>query len=93
MNNLHTLNLSKNKLTKICNLPQSLVVLYVFGNRIDKFEGQYPNLRHLGIGVNICTTSCLEKIIDCFPNIISLDISYNKLEDLNSILDYLKCII
>lgn len=90
MSNLFTLNLSENKIHKICNLPQSLNVLYAFGNEIDQFEGNFQHLIHLGIGVNICTTKCLEHIIQIFPNLLSLDISYNKLENLQSVLELLK---
>lgn len=90
MSNLFSLNLSENKIHKLCNLPQSLNVLYAFGNEIDQFEGNYHHLIHLGIGVNVCTTNCLEEIIQIFPNLLSLDISYNKLEDLNSVLELLK---
>lgn len=92
MENLHTLNISRNKLKILRNLPPNLVVLYAFGNNvnfINKFKIQsistekIETLKHLGLGSNEITDKVLIDILETYPNLRSLDLQQNLLEDFN----------
>ncbi|NXS53168.1 LRC43 protein, partial [Brachypteracias leptosomus] len=87
---LEELILSVNQLSRItsANLPRPLKVLELCCNAVadlqDLCAQPPPDLQHLGLGYNrLCSPlqdNCLTA--DCWPNLVSLDLSFNNLTDL-----------
>ncbi|XP_066466093.1 leucine-rich repeat-containing protein 43 [Tiliqua scincoides] len=95
--NLEELILSANHISKInsTNLPPTLKVLELCGNEIDSLDDLCtlppPELQHLGLGHNSQLGSSEENYLtDTFwPNLVSLDLSYNNFTNLLSLLSKL----
>ncbi|XP_072271949.1 leucine-rich repeat-containing protein 43 isoform X2 [Pyxicephalus adspersus] len=88
--NLEELVLSANKLKTVysCNLPRSLKVLELCSNYIsslgDLTVSPPPGLQHLGLAYNKIQLSSesLYLTAEFWPNLVSLDLSFNDLTDL-----------
>ncbi|XP_077604052.1 leucine-rich repeat-containing protein 43 isoform X2 [Crocuta crocuta] len=88
--NLEELVLSANQIKEInaANLPPTLKVLELYGNKISSMEclcsPPPPRLQHLGLGHNKLQgpLESLYVTSDHWPNLISLDLSFNDLTDL-----------
>ncbi|XP_053136430.1 leucine-rich repeat-containing protein 43-like isoform X2 [Hemicordylus capensis] len=95
--NLEELILSTNHISKInsTNLPPTLKVLELCGNEVDSLDDLCvlppPELQHLGLGHNCQLGSSEEKYLtDAFwPNLVSLDLSFNNFTNLLSLLSKL----
>ncbi|XP_054852931.1 leucine-rich repeat-containing protein 43 [Eublepharis macularius] len=95
--NLEELILSANHICKInsANLPPTLKVLELCGNEVDSLKdlcaSPPPELQHLGLGHNCHLGSSQEDFLtDAFwPNLVSLDLSYNNFTDLLCLLSKL----
>ncbi|XP_029778136.1 leucine-rich repeat-containing protein 43 isoform X2 [Suricata suricatta] len=92
--NLEELVLSANQIKEIdaVNLPPTLKVLELYGNKISSMEclcaSPPPRLQHLGLGHNKLQghLESLYVTSDHWPNLISLDLSFNDLTDLPGML-------
>ncbi|KAJ7309798.1 hypothetical protein JRQ81_007867 [Phrynocephalus forsythii] len=92
--NLEELILTANHVNKInsTNLPPTLKVLELCGNEVDSLKDLCahppPSLQHLGLGHNGQLGSSEEQYLtDAFwPNLVSLDLSYNNFTNLLSLL-------
>ncbi|XP_075754770.1 leucine-rich repeat-containing protein 43 isoform X5 [Pelodiscus sinensis] len=88
--NLEELVLSANQISKInsAHLPRTLKVLELCGNEIvglqDLCSHPPPKLQHLGLGYNRLLGSSEDKYLtaDFWPNLLSLDLSFNNFTDL-----------
>ncbi|KAF4658530.1 leucine rich repeat containing 43 [Perkinsus chesapeaki] len=75
---LKQLSLDSNCLKSIAILPPNLEILHARNNEIASLEGpELPSLRHLGLAYN--DVDDLRGIASRFPNLLSLDMSYNRL--------------
>uniref|UniRef100_A0A452FE75 Leucine rich repeat containing 43 n=1 Tax=Capra hircus TaxID=9925 RepID=A0A452FE75_CAPHI len=89
---LEELVLSANQIKEIdtTNLPPTLKVLELYGNKITSMEclchHPPPRLQHLGLGHNnlLGHLESLHVTSDHWPNLVSLDLSFNNLMDLHS---------
>ncbi|XP_069413886.1 leucine-rich repeat-containing protein 43 isoform X2 [Ovis canadensis] len=89
---LEELVLSANQIKEIdtTNLPPTLKVLELYGNKITSMEclchHPPPRLQHLGLGHNnlLGHLESLHVTSDHWPNLVSLDLSFNNLTDLHS---------
>ena len=90
---LRSLNLSFNAISRIEGLPASLEELYLNGNVIDEVSIPVTKpvkaLRHLGVSFNKIKQPALTHIVKVFPNLLSLDVSFNDLVDLETSLTWL----
>lgn len=83
--NLTELSLTGNSLTSVVgsHLPRSLTVLQLFANKFtdlkDLTVNPPPNLQHLGVGYNHLTDVSSYICPYYWPNLLSLDLSYNKI--------------
>ncbi|XP_036870329.1 leucine-rich repeat-containing protein 43 isoform X2 [Manis javanica] len=92
--NLEELVLSANRIKEInaANLPPTLKVLELCGNQIASVEclcaHPPPVLRHLGLGHNklLGPLESLYVTTDHWPNLISLDLGFNNLTDLQGMI-------
>ncbi|XP_069071029.1 leucine-rich repeat-containing protein 43 isoform X2 [Pleurodeles waltl] len=92
--NLEELILSANKIRTInsANLPRKLKVLELCANEIDSLSGlccKPPNkIQHLGLGYNrlFCPSESKYLTGHYWPNLLSLDLSFNNLTDLRCII-------
>ncbi|XP_032327198.1 leucine-rich repeat-containing protein 43 isoform X2 [Camelus ferus] len=88
---LEELILSANLIKEIdpTNLPPTLKVLELYGNKMSSVEclcsGPPPGLQHLGLGHNK-----LLGPLESLPNLVSLDLSFNDLTDLRSMVASLR---
>ncbi|KAM4053997.1 leucine-rich repeat-containing protein 43 isoform 2-T2 [Anomaloglossus baeobatrachus] len=88
--NLEELVLSANKLKTVDsgNLPKKLKILELCSNHISSLKdlsiNPPPLLQHLGLAYNRiqCSTESLFLAADIWPNLVSLDLSFNDLTDL-----------
>lgn len=95
--NLEELILSANHISKIdsTNLPPTLKVLELCGNEVHSLDDLCtlppPLLQHLGLGRNSQLGSSEEDYLTdtYWPNLVSLDLSYNNFTDLLSLLSNL----
>ncbi|CEM03231.1 unnamed protein product [Vitrella brassicaformis CCMP3155] len=91
--NLKTLNLSQNRIRVIRHLPPKLELLDIYGNEIASISNGLkcpaPSLLHLGMGSNCVVEAGIQGIAAIFPNLISLDLSFNLLADSCVTLEYL----
>ncbi|XP_057602732.1 leucine-rich repeat-containing protein 43 [Hippopotamus amphibius kiboko] len=89
---LEELVLSANRIKEIdtANLPPTLKVLELYGNKMTSVEclctRPPPGLQHLGLGHNklLGPLESLYVTSDHWPNLVSLDLSFNDLTDLQS---------
>uniref|UniRef100_A0A4W2C9P3 Uncharacterized protein n=1 Tax=Bos indicus x Bos taurus TaxID=30522 RepID=A0A4W2C9P3_BOBOX len=89
---LEELVLSANQIKEIdtTNLPPTLKVLELYGNKIASMEclcrHPPPRLQHLGLGHNklLGPLESLHVTSDHWPNLVSLDLSFNNLTDLQN---------
>ncbi|XP_043924539.1 leucine-rich repeat-containing protein 43 isoform X2 [Protopterus annectens] len=87
--NLEELTLSANKISKIQfqNLPRKLKVLELGSNDLSSLGSSCssapPELQHLGLGQNKISsnTECKYFTAEYWPNLVSLDLSFNNLDD------------
>uniref|UniRef100_A0A8C3IQM3 Leucine rich repeat containing 43 n=1 Tax=Chrysemys picta bellii TaxID=8478 RepID=A0A8C3IQM3_CHRPI len=95
--NLEELLLSANQISKInsAHLPRTLKVLELCGNEIvglqDLCSHPPPELQHLGLGYNRLLGSSEDKYLtaEFWPNLLSLDLSFNNFTDLLGIVSKL----
>ncbi|XP_037734653.1 leucine-rich repeat-containing protein 43 isoform X1 [Chelonia mydas] len=95
--NLEELVLSANQISKInsANLPRTLKVLELCGNEIVGLQNLCslppPELQHLGLGYNRLLGSSEDKYLtaEFWPNLLSLDLSFNNFTDLLGIVSKL----
>ncbi|XP_060641964.2 leucine-rich repeat-containing protein 43 [Anolis sagrei] len=95
--NLEELILSTNQISRIdsTNLPPTLKVLELCGNKVDSLkdlcEHAPPSLQHLGLGHNCELGSPEERYLTAnfWPNLVSLDLSYNNFNNLLSLISKL----
>ncbi|XP_027952312.1 leucine-rich repeat-containing protein 43-like [Eumetopias jubatus] len=91
---LEELVLSANQIKEIdaINLPPTLKVLELYGNKISSLEclctNPPPFLQHLGLGHNklLGPLQSLYVTADHWPNLVSLDLSFNDLTDLQGMI-------
>ncbi|XP_012911856.2 leucine-rich repeat-containing protein 43 isoform X1 [Mustela putorius furo] len=96
--NLEELVLSANQIKEIdaINLPPTLRVLELYGNKISSVEclctRPPPHLQHLGLGQNklLGPLESLYVTADYWPNLVSLDLSFNDLTDLQGLIASLR---
>ncbi|GMH61255.1 hypothetical protein TL16_g03215 [Triparma laevis f. inornata] len=86
LENLRSLDISSNNLRRIENLTSGLVSLAAYNNDISEFNiPPSPSLMQLGLGFNKLTridpNSC-----ENLGSLVSLDLSYNEISDLDSLL-------
>uniref|UniRef100_G3TH14 Leucine rich repeat containing 43 n=1 Tax=Loxodonta africana TaxID=9785 RepID=G3TH14_LOXAF len=94
---LEELVLSANRIkeVKASNLPPTLKVLELYGNEITSVEclcaHPPPGLQHLGLGHNklLGALESLYVTANHWPNLVSLDLGFNDLTDLQSMVDSL----
>ncbi|KAM9371589.1 leucine-rich repeat-containing protein 43 [Phaethornis superciliosus] len=87
---LEELILSTNQISRItsANLPQTLKVLELCCNAVADLQElcaqPLPELQHLGLGYNRLCSPWQDKYLtaNCWPNLVSLDLSFNSLTDL-----------
>ncbi|XP_073646105.1 leucine-rich repeat-containing protein 43 isoform X5 [Tursiops truncatus] len=95
---LEELVLSANQIKEIdtTNLPPTLKVLELYGNKMTSMEclcsHPPPRLQHLGLGHNklLGPLESLYVTSDYWPNLISLDLSFNDLTDLQGMVSGLR---
>ncbi|XP_026980705.1 leucine-rich repeat-containing protein 43 isoform X3 [Sagmatias obliquidens] len=95
---LEALVLSANQIQEIdaTNLPPALKVLELYGNKMTSMEclctHPPPRLQHLGLGHNklLGPLESLYVTSDYWPNLISLDLSFNDLTDLQGMVSGLQ---
>ncbi|XP_047553508.1 leucine-rich repeat-containing protein 43 [Lutra lutra] len=95
---LEELVLSANQIKEIdaINLPPTLKVLELYGNKISSMEclctRPPPHLQHLGLGHNklLGPLESLYVTADYWPNLVSLDLSFNDLTDLQGLIASLR---
>ncbi|KAF5929332.1 hypothetical protein HPG69_019353 [Diceros bicornis minor] len=91
---LEELVLSANRIKEIdaVNLPPTLKVLELYGNEVTSVEclcaRPPPGLQHLGLGHNklLGPLESLHVTADHWPNLVSLDLGFNNLTDLQSMI-------
>ena len=96
--NLEELILSANKITKLNTkiLPQSLRILELCGNKIgdhiDSLCISPPPLQHIGLSHNSINTisNFIKPTTVCWELLLSLDLSFNNLENVFQTVDFLK---
>ncbi|OXB64136.1 hypothetical protein ASZ78_002066, partial [Callipepla squamata] len=97
LQHLEELTLCANQISRItsANLPRTLKVLELCCNAITDLQGLCaqppPELQHLGLGYNRLRDPLQDKHLtaDFWPNLISLDLSFNNLTDLLGLLSQL----
>ncbi|XP_045881237.1 leucine-rich repeat-containing protein 43 [Meles meles] len=98
---LEELVLSANQIKEIeaINLPPTLKVLELYGNKISSVEclctRPPPHLQHLGLGHNklLGPLESLYVTADYWPNLVSLDLSFNDLTDLQGLIASLSTLL
>lgn len=81
--NLKILDLSNNKIVAIENTPPNLEELYLNSNIVNKIRGpKNTSLLHLGLSYNQIELYHLTDIYMYYPSLFSLNLSHNKLIDL-----------
>lgn len=91
-NNLTVLNLAHNKISNITYLPPNIRELSLTNNKVESVS---PGLRclsliHLGLSYNKITSPVFSRICTNFPNLFSIDISFNCLSVFEILLTDLK---
>ncbi|KAK2537832.1 Lrrc43 isoform A [Columba livia] len=94
---LEELILSANQISRItsANLPRTLKVLELCGNAVADLQGLCaqppPDLQHLGLGYNRLCSPSQDKYLTAhfWPNLVSLDLSFNNLTDLLGLISQL----
>ncbi|NXC42400.1 LRC43 protein, partial [Penelope pileata] len=97
LQHLEELTLCANRISRItsANLPQPLKVLELCCNAVADLQGLCaqppPELQHLGLGYNRLRGPSQDKHLtaDFWPNLISLDLSFNSLTDLPELVSQL----
>ena len=89
---LEVLNLAFNKLVEIQWLPPNLKELHLAGNKISYFAAncKVDSLIHLGLSNNLICDTELPKICQNFPNLFSIDLSYNQVCSLEAVVNNFK---
>lgn len=89
--NLQILNLSFNKLETLEYLPPNLKELHCASNQLVSINTKpVKSLIHIGLAYNQLTENEIPKIAMCFPNLFSVDMSFNKVCCLQTIVDSFK---
>jgi len=88
---LQVLNLSFNKLETLQHIPPNLKELSIAANSLSSISSNLsvPSLIHLGISYNKISDSELAKICNSFPNLFSIDLSFNQICSLTSVVENL----
>eukprot|EP00033_Pygsuia_biforma_P001326 GCRY01001501.1.p1 GENE.GCRY01001501.1~~GCRY01001501.1.p1 ORF type:complete len:478 (-),score=106.01 GCRY01001501.1:1799-3232(-) len=88
---LEELVLSNNEIEVLENLPSSLKILHIYGNRLFDVSptlGTFPHILHLGLGYNM-----LDNLAwltpTAFPALMSLDIAFNDFSSLSELISTL----
>jgi predicted transport protein len=83
MISLEELCVTGNKITEISNLPNSIKNLNAYGNSIATIElgKAHSSIQCIGVGYNRISDI---SFVNCTPNLLSLDLSYNDITDLKS---------
>jgi len=91
---LKVLNLSFNEVSRIENLPPNLEELYLNGNCVNEVAMNVNkpilSLVHLGLNRNQVRQPALTHIVKVFPNLVSLDVSFNDLQDMEATMTWCK---
>lgn len=81
--NLAFLDVSRNSLTAIDNLPPQLKFLKAYNNKIQSVTcRKMPSLVFLGLGYNALSTEAVEQLSLRFRSLLSLDIAYNNITNI-----------
>lgn len=82
---------NNNKIEVLENLPINLQELHLYGNRLTtiKLTAKYDKLVFLGLAHNFLTDNCLEGLASKVPNLLSLDLAYNQIGQLDTTIDQL----
>lgn len=82
--NLRVLDLSFNRVKTLQNVPPELEELYLNSNCITEIKGPVNrSLLHLGLGYNQIKLEHLSDIAKFYPNLFSLNLSFNEIEELD----------
>ena len=86
---LFELDLSSNNLDTIENVPDAVQLLNAFSNKITELavasQPPQPSLLHLGLGFNR-VRDVTSHLPAAYPNLISLDLSYNCIIDISPLM-------
>ena len=86
--NLKILDLSNNNIRTIENTPPNLQELYLNYNNVGSVKGPVnKNLLHIGLSYNQIDIYLLNDIYRYYPNLFSLNVSHNKIVDLEQAVD------
>ncbi|KAL4481503.1 hypothetical protein ABPG74_007592 [Tetrahymena malaccensis] len=88
--NIEILNLNKNIIKTVENIPKSLKELHLFSNHITEISPRLKtanNLLYLGLGYNQMKDNAIVSISRYFPQLVALDISNNFFEDIELVLE------
>ena len=88
---LRELNVNRNKVQILENLPPNIQELHAYGNNLTKirFSHAFNNLTYLGLGHNQLDDSCLEGLASKAPNLLGLDLAYNYISQIDTTVDQL----
>ena len=90
LSNLKVLNLSHNAISSLQNLPPNCKELYLDFNKLKNIEIQGTHdLELLSVSHNQVNDSCLEDIVDTFPELRCLNLSYNFISKLKEFVNAL----
>jgi Leucine-rich repeat (LRR) protein len=83
--------LSYNRIKKIQNLPKNIQELYIASNIVDEVTGPVnDSLVHLGMAYNLLDNNGFIMIVKNFPNLFSLDVGFNKVNNLQNAIEMLE---
>lgn len=85
--NLKELIISRNKLEELCDIPICLTLLHATQNSISRVQSlvSLRYLQHIGLGFN--QLSNIDFLRDASHMLISVDLSFNELEDIHHVVD------
>lgn len=85
--NLRELIISRNRLEELCDIPACLTQLYATQNSISRVQNlaSLQHLQHIGLGFN--RLSNVDFLRDAGHMLISVDLSFNELEDIHHVVD------
>ena len=90
LSNLKVLNLCKNNLSRIQNIPESCLQLYLDFNQIKSIDIPTVNVEFLSISHNLIQDHSIKTIAGKMPKLRCLNISYNQIKDIRAFVSYLK---
>ena len=86
LQNLKILRLPQNKITAVANVPPFLEELDLTSNLVSEIRGPVNgNLLHLGLAYNQVCSDQMRPITKYYPGLFSLNLSFNRLEDLKDV--------